>query len=279
MKRMARGKQKADHRADNRGGPWAGLPHVVLDSLAYRHLSLWGRAVLIEIVRTMNGYNNGEIGISQRQLAERLHTSNFKQIGRAIAELMAHGFLDIVIEGRWKQGKAREYRLTFVNTGSPGHYKAATNEYRDWQPRAKSGAEPVSANKPRTDEPVSANPSAFAEPVSANPNGKLPKTSFRSAEPVSSLISKPYPCADFGGQIPDGNGPQVASGDFEPFNEERLRRDALALIKQRGRGSQVRLATAAGINEGAFSTFLRHRISLPPASLARLNRALNQVAA
>jgi hypothetical protein len=197
---MARGKTKADHRADNSGGPWAGLPHCVLDSLAYRHLSLWGRAVLVEVVREMNGYNNGTIGISQRQLAERLHTSNFRSISKAIAELMQHGFLDVTAEGRWKQRLAREYRLTFINTGGPGTYRPATNEYRDWKPEEKSGVEPVSADKALAAEPVSAEPPNAAEPLPADVNGKLPKRSFGSAEPVSPLISKPYPGAKARGE-------------------------------------------------------------------------------
>lgn len=211
---MARGKTKADHRADNRGGPWAGLPHVVLDSLAYQHLSLWGRAILIEIVRVMNGYNNGEIGISQRQIAERLRTSNFKSIGRAVAELMELGFIDVTTEGKWKQRLARQYRLTFVNTGSPGHYKPATNEYRNWTPARKSGAEPVSAEKANPAETVSAKPPFLAEPVSAGFNGKLPKTSFGSAEPVSSLICKPYPSAGISRSETGLNGPEIPGGDF-----------------------------------------------------------------
>lgn len=211
---MARGKIKADHRADNRGGPWAGLPHCVLDSLAYRHLSLWGRAVLIEIVRTMNGYNNGEIGISQRQIAERLHTSNFRSISRAVAELMEHGLIDVSAEGKWKQRLARQYRLTFVNTGGPGHYRPATNEYRDWTPAKKSGAEPVSAERTNPAEPVSAEAMDAAEPVSAEVNGKLRKMPFGPAEPVSSLIGKPYPGAETSGKKQGGNRPQNAGGRF-----------------------------------------------------------------
>ncbi|MBA3667946.1 MAG: hypothetical protein H0W65_09515 [Sphingomonas sp.] len=209
---MARHKTKADHRADNRGGPWAGLPHVVLESLAYQHLSLWARAILVEIVLKMNGYNNGTIGISQRQIANRLHTSNFKQIGRGIAELMEHGFLDIVIEGRWKQGKAREYRLTFVNSGKPGHYRAATNEYRAWLPEVKSGVEPVSANTPSTDDTVSANPPTFVETVSTDLNGKQPKTPLAFVEPVSPLIGKPYPGRKAPRSKSEQNGPQIAGG-------------------------------------------------------------------
>lgn len=187
---MGKKRLKADHRADTRSGGWGGLPHCVTDSLAYRHLSFCARAVLIEIVREMNGYNNGEIGISQRQLSERLNTSNFKRIGRAIAELMEHGFVDVAVEGQWKERQARQYRLTFVNTGKPGSFRPATNDYRDWKTprRGKSGVEPVSAEGIKSAEPVSAEAPIAAEPVSAGRNGKLPDSPSHPAEPVSSLI-------------------------------------------------------------------------------------------
>lgn len=103
----------------------------------------------------MNGYDNGDIGISQRQITERLRTS-------------AH---------------LRQHRR-------PGHYNATTNKYRDWRPEVKSGVDRVSAKTPVSVEPVSVECSIFAEPVSADINGKLRKIPFGSPEPVSSLISK-----------------------------------------------------------------------------------------
>ncbi|MHA3840489.1 hypothetical protein ACX0GZ_04630 [Sphingomonas aestuarii] len=185
-------KQRADHRADNRGGAWAGIPHCVIDSLAYRHLSLWGRAVLVEVVREMNGYNNGEIGISQRQIAERLRTTNFRSIGKAVAELMSHGLIDITAEGQWKQRMARQYRLTFVNTGGPGTYRPATNEYRDWKPAPFSGDDTVSARNVNSADTGSAERPDAADTGSAEANGKPPKVPIHAADAVSSLISKPY---------------------------------------------------------------------------------------
>jgi hypothetical protein len=105
---VGKSRQKADHRADTRGKPWAGIPHCVIDSAAYRHLSLWARGLLVEVVREMNGYNNGSIALSQRQMASRLGSSNFRKIGRGIAELMEHGFIDVAVEGQWKTRMARQ---------------------------------------------------------------------------------------------------------------------------------------------------------------------------
>lgn len=194
---MARIKRvNADHRADTRGRPWAGIPHAVLESTAYLHCDVWERAILVELVKGLNGFNNGAIALSQRQIANRLRTSNFKRIGRSIAGLMLKGLIDVEAEGQWKQRMARQYRLTFVNTGSAGRHKPATNDYINWRAERKLGAEPVSAKTRQSAEPVSTEGTNAAEPLSAVQYGKLRKSPNASAEPVSSLISKPYPHAE-----------------------------------------------------------------------------------
>lgn len=175
-------KSRADNRADTRGGGWVGIPHVVADSPAYCQLSLWGRAILFEIARAFNGYNNGKIGLSQRQIADRLNTTNFRAIGKGIAELMEHGLIDVTMEGQWKQRMAREYRLTFISTGDAMHLRHATNEYRDWLPE-KSCADDVSAEKAISADDVSAAPRKSADDVSARIASHRRKTA-NSAKPL-----------------------------------------------------------------------------------------------
>lgn len=138
---MAKRKSQADCRADTRGGRWAGIPVCVIQSAAYRDLSLCARALLVEFVTAMNGWNNGQIALSQRTLAKALRTTNFRAIGRGIAELMEHCLIDVTVEGQWKERMAREYRLTFVSTKTAN----ATNDYRFWEPLRKSGADAASA--------------------------------------------------------------------------------------------------------------------------------------
>ena len=197
-----RRKAKADHQADTGGMPWAGLPHVVLNSLAYQYCDLWERAILVELVRVFNGFNNGSIALSQRQIGERLHTSNWSRIGRSIAGLMEKGLIDVSVEGQWKERLAREYRLTFAGTGKPPHNKSATNEYRTWQPaEMKSGAEAVSARRPKFADTRSAVAPKPAEPPSSALDGNLPKSILVTAEPASSLIVKPYVCARTPGSV------------------------------------------------------------------------------
>lgn len=132
----ARRRIKADCRADTRGGSWAGIPICVINSAAYRSLSLAARATLVELVGRMNGYNNGEIGISNRQVVDALHCSP-RTVVAAFAELVDRGMIDVAVEGQWKERQARQYRLTFVSTKT----RPATNEYLRWTPTPKkSGA-------------------------------------------------------------------------------------------------------------------------------------------
>ncbi len=127
-----RKKHKADHRGDTRGGSWVGIPKCVMKSAAYIDLSLWARAVLVELVFRMNGYNNGKIVCTFDQLTKRLGNSNRRRMSEAFAELMDHGFVDVTQDADWKGRRGREYRLTFVNTTPGGKHKAATNDYKDW---------------------------------------------------------------------------------------------------------------------------------------------------
>lgn len=208
-------KPKADCIADTRGGAWAGLPHVILDHPAYLSLSMLARAILVEMVRRMNGYNNGKIAFSQRELAARLGTQNFRAIGRGIAELMQVGFLDLSAEGQWKQRKAREYRLTFVNT-MQGHLRMpATNDYLHWVPTRKSGADNGSAETPPSADHGSARPRFSADDVSARIASRQRKTAIlpqSAADHGSSLIRKPYPQSENDGSLTiitplNGSGP------------------------------------------------------------------------
>lgn len=184
---VGRRRHQADHRADLRGKGFVGLPAAVLYSDAYASLSLWGRAVLVEILGRFNGYNNGKIALSQRELAERLGTSNFRRISMATAELFVAGFIDVAVEGKWKQRHARQFRLTFITTGDGPPYRAATNDYL-----AFSRADTASADERPSADTGSATPLASADDGSAAPHGKPSIRLVASADTGSTLISKPY---------------------------------------------------------------------------------------
>jgi hypothetical protein len=149
-----RKRYQADHRADMRGGRLLGVPYAVLNSEAYRQLSTMERAVLIEIILRFNGYNNGAISISYKELAHRLNRKNEAPFGPAVAKLISHGLIDIGMDACWKERMAREYRLTFVSTTDrAGRQVAATNEYLHWAPEENSGATKAVAGTPESATP------------------------------------------------------------------------------------------------------------------------------
>jgi len=190
---MARRRVQADCKADTRGGRWAGIPVCVIQSAAYRDCSVHARAILVELVARMNGYNNGKIALSQRQLVEALGCAPRKVV-RGVAELMEHGLLDVPIEGKWKERMAREYRLTFVSNKA----RSATNDYIHWKPTQISGVTTPVAKVPLSgSDTVPAERAIGSAEVAAQP--PLPRNSAISRnEPASeevSLISKPYVCA------------------------------------------------------------------------------------
>lgn len=150
-----------DQRADLRGKGFASIPTVVLDSEAWRTATVWERSVMLELVKLHNGFNNGQIGASQRVLAHRLNTTNMRQIGRAIAQLMMRGLIDVATECQRSERLAREYRITWLPTGEPPYRKPATDEWRHFRVddvSAEQGpsADDVSAERPKPADNVSA---------------------------------------------------------------------------------------------------------------------------
>lgn len=134
---MGKGKEKAPHQSSTRGGGFTGLPHVVQDSEAFRHLSFVARAVLLSVVRRFNGRNNGAIFVSFDEICHDLNTTNRRAIGRSFAELVEHGLVEIAALPSRSHHKAREYRLTWINTTPGNRFVQATEEYRDWTPQPK----------------------------------------------------------------------------------------------------------------------------------------------
>lgn len=189
---MAGSKIKADCRADTRGGSWAGIPKCLIDSPAYRGLSLHARAVLVEMVGRMNGYNNGTLTAPQRELLASLHCSA-SMVSKAVAELIEHGIVAVGADARWKDNRAREYRLTFVTTKGTG----ATNDYLRWTPAPakKIGAAAVSLGGPSDTPAVSVTRKFDAAAVSriAAARGEAPAA---TDTPAVSLIDIPYPGRD-----------------------------------------------------------------------------------
>jgi hypothetical protein len=114
--------------------------HYVIDSTAYRALSPVGRSLLVEIARRFNGRNNGFIGMSVRDAAERLRVS--KDTGqRAFKELEDLGFIVCASRGHFdrKSPHASEWRITVWACNRTG--ALPSKEFMRWRPQSDSQGE------------------------------------------------------------------------------------------------------------------------------------------
>ena len=232
----------------------------------------------------MNGWNNGAIVLSQREIAAALSTTNFRAIGKGIAELMQHGLIDVSAEGQWKERQAREYRLTFVTTKA----QPATNDYLKWAPSEKSGADDVSAADHQSADGVSARPRNAADDVSARIADHRRKTAIPenvAADDVSSLIVKPYPPAETAhdqDQSAPLKDPYSSAGprfDNETEAQAVEVRSALAAYRRANGLAGIRsLASAAGADASRVSSFIDGMDLLSAPTISRLSRELRRSA-
>lgn len=215
---MAKARRKAsDHSGDTRAVEgikgFAGIPKCVLLSEAYRTLSPLERAILVEIVGKLDGFNNGAIAISYADLAHRLNRRNQVPFAEAIATLWEHGLIEPGADTYWKERKARTYRLTFVNTtDSIGRPIRATNDYLHWKPKGKICTTDAVAGKRKSATPFVASKVAAATDGVAGGNVKLPNSESRAATDGVVLISKPYPSTEAEGKKQSDPEPKIAGG-------------------------------------------------------------------
>jgi hypothetical protein len=278
-------KRISDDRADTRGGGWVGIPQCVVDSPAYRDLTVTARAVLIEIVRRFNGYNNGGIVVSQRQIAEGLKTSNFRKIVAAVDELMTHGLIGVPVESLWKERKAREYRLTFVSTSDSGSLSRATNDYDHWRPTGKFGADKASAEPAKSAAEASSAVRKFDDEASTRISahrGKLASKRKPAADEASSLIVKPYPDDDVSVaeaiSSPERGRPLKSDWQDRALTigeaSKAVHAQLVALRRSGGPSASACIAVEAGIGSQRVQAFIDGSDALEPASILRLCRAL-----
>lgn len=99
---MSQGPQKADHR-----GNFIMIPRAVLDSVAWRHASMRARVVLQVLLFHHDGWNNGNLSISVKQIGKALNNQNHAANGQALAELIKLGFVECTSGADHGQAKAR----------------------------------------------------------------------------------------------------------------------------------------------------------------------------
>jgi hypothetical protein len=113
------------------------LYDLMLRSPAFLSLSCPARAVLIEISRVYDGFNNGRLGMAVRTLAERCRIAR-GTAGKALRELEDRGFIECVTKGSFshKGGPASEWRLTAWPCNVTG--ALAEKTFMKWRPEKQN---------------------------------------------------------------------------------------------------------------------------------------------
>lgn len=298
---MAKRRTQTDQRADLRGGGFVGLPHCVFDSEAYLALDVYARAVLNEIIRRFNGYNNGSIAVSQAELMRRLETKNPRRVIEAIRSLVEKGLIDVPFNGHWKQGKAREYRLTFVSTGKPPQsFYPATNDYRTWKPTEQPEKSGSAARAPKTPplvlpehqtdmRPVLPEHQTFEAPLEEVPN-EAPTFGAPSAllivshtQGAKTPVRDPhFEAQNRGGPIAapvdDGESNPLAAFDplDDPACDDKVRPMAKAYRRKHGATGIATLSAIAGVGTQQLARWIDNKDTLSAIAVARVYRLINQ---
>jgi DNA-binding transcriptional MocR family regulator len=115
-------------------GRFVMLEHYLLNSPAWRSLSLAARSVFIEMARNYVPGRNGRLAMSARMLAEALPISR-ATAARALQDLSARGFIEAVKPGGFNmkagEGRATEWRLTLHKCDVTG--ERASRAFMRWQ--------------------------------------------------------------------------------------------------------------------------------------------------
>lgn len=130
-----RNKVNATGRNGNQIKRFAGIPHEILLSPAYRALDTVARALLLELVMIENGRNNGSLWLSVKDAVDRLGMSDARPIIRSFEMLQLVGLIVVTKEAHFsikaaETSRARCWRLSWL----PGDGKPPSSEWQSYQP-------------------------------------------------------------------------------------------------------------------------------------------------
>lgn len=292
---MSRGgkNKNAPHKIDKRGETYFMVPHAVYDSVAYATISVRAKTLLYGFLRRLNGYNNGKLTYSAREMASDLNGTHHAYVQEAVEELIAGGFVVMTKSHPKISRMANEWRLTFAAYGLHENPIPATNEYKDASPKSikavrrhheekrkrfrkgkHSGVETGSTENPDAVETGSTVGKHSVETGSTVSDGNKPKTPSASVETGSTHISyhdrgkSPLPSSILRGDdhLPDSTLYMTAT-DLRSFTK--------AYLQWAGTGAQTQLSKLAKIPGGTMSKFLKGR-GMNPDNLAALHMAVHR---
>lgn len=114
-----RNRNKPNQKGRNPTSRFARLDHRLLNSPAYRALSVTARALLVELTMLENGGNNGSLFLSIRDAAGRLGMADLTAVRGAFDELQGLGFVEMTEDASFhvkaaERSRARCWRLTWL---------------------------------------------------------------------------------------------------------------------------------------------------------------------
>lgn len=107
-------------------GGFLALPNAVIDSTAFRSLSVHARAFLIDVARQFNGFNNGALLCSRAHMAPLGWKSN-DMLTKITKELVAARLLHMTVMGR-RPNKAAWFAVTWQKLDKLDGYDAGAVE-------------------------------------------------------------------------------------------------------------------------------------------------------
>lgn len=133
-------------------GGFVALPFAVIDSAAYRGLSVHAKALLIEIARQLRGDNNGMLLCSRAYMATRGWNSNDTR-EKCLKELISAKLVHQTVMGH-RPNKASWYAVTWLGLDKLDGYDAdlactfERSAYRDQQKQRVPSAKTQTLSRP-----------------------------------------------------------------------------------------------------------------------------------
>jgi DNA-binding MarR family transcriptional regulator len=122
-----------------RKGGYLALDRQVYDSPAYTSLSCTERAVLADLNYVYAPGSRELIAMSVRQIAAKVRI-NKDTAAKSLKRLAEVGFIEVVEESNWINGRARIYRLTF----KPYKGRNPSDEWSKYQNDGPNSSDEVS---------------------------------------------------------------------------------------------------------------------------------------
>lgn len=175
-RKRGRNKVNATGRNENTTKRFAGIPHEILISAAYRSLDAVARSLLLELVMLDNGRNNGSLWLGVKDAIDRLGMTDARPIAKAFELLQTTGLIVMTKDAHFsikasETSRARCWGLTWISING----KPPKHLWRDFQPPPKS------AESRRADKGLKAM-ARYRKQLAAN---QIPVVDFTTTAPIA----------------------------------------------------------------------------------------------